>query len=34
MLDKYNQAIKDFQTAAQLGNKQAMDYLKSKGMSW
>jgi tetratricopeptide (TPR) repeat protein len=33
-LHKENNAIKDFQIAARLGDKQAQDYLKSKGISW
>ncbi|GBD97563.1 MAG TPA: tetratricopeptide repeat protein [Nitrospirae bacterium] len=28
------EAVKDFQAAARLGNKQAQDYLESKGIGW
>ena len=30
----YERAIKDYQISAQLGNKQAQEYLTSKGMVW
>jgi tetratricopeptide (TPR) repeat protein len=30
----YERAVKDYQISAQLGNKQAQEYLRSKGMGW
>jgi lipoprotein NlpI len=33
-LNNYQNAINDLQTAARLGDKQAQDYLKSKGIGW
>ena len=33
-LGNYQQAIKDFKTAARLGNEKAQDYLRSQGIEW
>jgi tetratricopeptide (TPR) repeat protein len=33
-LGDHRQAIKDYKTAARLGDKDAQDYLRSKRISW
>jgi hypothetical protein len=33
-INKSNEATEDFKVAARLGSKEAMEYLKSKGVAW
>jgi len=33
-INKSNEATEDFKAAARLGSKEAMEYLKSKGVAW
>jgi hypothetical protein len=34
MLGNSQQAVKDYKTAARLGNEMAQDYLRSQGIHW
>jgi hypothetical protein len=33
-LNKSEQGLEDYKTAARLGSKEAMEFLKNKGIAW